>query len=151
MFEVATNWDLADKWAAVQANLDAAGGPPRELRCNDGTVNPADVVFSNFLSSSVGSFPYFLASGQTTWETNAPRLLTGWTRGVIDTCQLSDRCIDEYESINCVLGTCSVAFEGINIMTMRYLNDRDPRRTGIVIADFPGPHLIESVIRQNSR
>jgi hypothetical protein len=107
----------------------------------------AFTVHVNLTSAAYGGFPYFFASGHSSHETGAPRLLTGYTRGVIDTCSdWPDTCIDEYPSVSCFLGTCSVAFEGINIMAMDYLNAGNVRRAGIVMSDFPGHGLIEAII-----
>lgn len=137
-YSLTTNWDLANKWHAVRRQLDNAESGPRAT------------TYVNFLSGSGGSFPYFVASGHSSPGTSAPQLLTGWTRGVIDTCQYSDRCIPEYPSVNCFLGTCSVAFVGTSLLTMNAIYRRSmPRRYGIVYADFPGAGLISAVIAAN--
>jgi 1-phosphatidylinositol phosphodiesterase len=137
-WELGTNWDLAGKWHAIRNHLDAAA------------TGSQDRLFINFLSGSTGALPYFVASGHSSPETGAPNLLTGWTRGVIDTCRLSSRCLDEYRDVNCALGTCSVAFEGTNVMTVDYAaRFAKPSRYGIVYADFPGPSLVETLIEAN--
>jgi 1-phosphatidylinositol phosphodiesterase len=137
-YNLGTNWDLANKWRAIRSQLDAAQNGPR------GTT------YVNFLSGSGGSFPYFVASGHSSPQTGAPNLLTGWTRGVINTCGGSAQCIPEYPSVNCFLGTCSVAFEGTNVLTMNNLNGRSrPSRFGIVMSDFPGRGLVSAVIAAN--
>jgi 1-phosphatidylinositol phosphodiesterase len=142
-YNLATNWHLADKWRDVKAQLQAA----------DTTADsPAGNIttYVNFLSGSGGSFPYFVASGHSSPQTGAPRLLTGWTDGVIDTCKQYRRCIDEYPRVGCFAGTCSVAFEGTNILTMDYLNNGSvTKRAGIVMADFPGAGLLRSIINLN--
>jgi 1-phosphatidylinositol phosphodiesterase len=137
-YNLGNNWDLANKWHAVRGQLNSAGSGPRTT------------TYVNFLSGSGGSFPYFVASGHSSPGTSAPQLLTGWTRGGINTCGLSDKCIPEYPSVNCFLGTCSVAFIGTNLMTMNTINNRPmPRRYGIIYADFPGAGLVSAVIAAN--
>jgi 1-phosphatidylinositol phosphodiesterase len=137
-YNLSNNWDLANKWHAVQRQLAAAAAGPRTT------------TYVNFLSGSGGSFPYFVASGHSSPGTGAPQLLTGWTRGVINTCGGSSQCIPEYPSVNCFLGTCSVAFIGTNLMTMNTINNRAmPNRYGIVYADFPGAGLVSAVIAAN--
>jgi 1-phosphatidylinositol phosphodiesterase len=137
-YKMGTNWDLADKWRAIKAQLDAAQRGPRTT------------TYVNFLSGSGGSFPYFVASGHFGPETGAPNLLTGMTRGVINTCSGNSQCIPEFPSVNCFLGTCSVAFEGTNILTRNEINGRArPDRFGVIMADFPGAGLVQAVISAN--
>ncbi len=146
-FSVTTNWDLADKWDHVKDQFIASD--------NTATM---DTIYVNFLSAAGGSFPYFIASGHSSWETDAPRLLTGWLRGAaaipeVNDCDDFDQCIDEYPSVDCVslfgLETCSVAFEGVNILSMNYINSSIDHRTGIVMADFPGDGLISAIVNLN--
>jgi 1-phosphatidylinositol phosphodiesterase len=135
-YNMTTNWDLADKWRAIKGQLDTSQFGPR------------DTTYVNFLSASGGSFPYFVASGNSSPATGAPNLLTGMTRGVIDTC--NSQCVSGFPSEGCFLGTCSVAFEGTNILTKNEINRRGwPNRYGIVMADFPGASLIHSLIVSN--
>ncbi|EFC80459.1 FG-GAP-like repeat-containing protein, partial [Parafrankia sp. EUN1f] len=139
-WKLKTNWDLADKWHAVEAQLRAAD------------AGPGSTTYVNFLSGATGSFPYFVASGHSSPQTGAPRLATGWTRGVIDTCKHSAACIPEYPGLNCFLGTCTVFFEGTNILTMKKMDAQQGahHRYGIVYADFPGAGLIQAVINANA-
>jgi 1-phosphatidylinositol phosphodiesterase len=138
-FDLDTNWDLAWKWDQVKDHFGTANNNANYL-----------TIHVNFTSAANGGFPYFFASGHSSPQTGAPRLLTGYTRGVIDTCDDDpDICIDEFPSVNCFAGTCSVAFEGINILAMNYLNAGNVRRAGIVMSDFPGHGLIESIINLN--
>jgi 1-phosphatidylinositol phosphodiesterase len=138
-FTMSTNWDLANKWHSVAAQLDAASS------------GPAATTYVNFLSASGGSFPYFVASGHSSPGTSAPNLLTGWTRGIINTCGGSSNCIPEYPSVNCFWGTCSVAFQGVNVMAMQKMSAASGthHRYGIVYADFPGAGLVQDVITSN--
>ncbi|WP_157597179.1 phosphatidylinositol-specific phospholipase C [Streptacidiphilus rugosus] len=139
-YTLSTNWDLAGKWHSVAAQLDAASS------------GPATETYVNYLSASGGSFPYFVASGHSSPGTSAPNLLTGWTRGIINTCGGSGNCIPEYPSVNCFWGTCSVAFQGVNVMAMQKMNAvaGTHHRYGIVYADFPGAGLIQDVINSNN-
>jgi len=137
---MSTNWDLATKWHSVAAQLDAASSGPEAT------------TYVNFLSASGGSFPYFVASGHSSPGTSAPNLLTGWTRGIINSCGWSSNCIPEYPSVNCFWGTCSVAFQGVNVMAMQKMNAASGthHRYGIVYSDFPGAGLIRDVISSNA-
>lgn len=138
-FNLSDNWSLAGKWHSVAAQMDAAA------------TGPNTTTYVNFLSGSGGSFPYFVASGHSSPGTGAPNLLTGWTRGVINTCGMSANCISEYPSVNCFLGTCSVAFQGVNVLAMQKMNATPGKhhRYGIVYADFPGAGLIQDIIKTN--
>jgi 1-phosphatidylinositol phosphodiesterase len=138
-YKMGSNWDLAKKWGEVKDQFISADD-----------VADSQTIHVNFTSAANGGFPYFFASGHSSPQTGAPRLLTGLTRGIIDTCSdWPDTCIDEYPSVNCFLGTCSVAFEGVNIMAMDYLNDGKVRHAGIVMSDFPGDGLIDAIIDLN--
>ncbi|MEY9874493.1 1-phosphatidylinositol phosphodiesterase [Streptacidiphilus sp. MAP12-33] len=139
-YTLADNWSLADKWHSVSAQLDAAAS------------GPATETYVNYLSGSGGSFPYFVASGHSSPGTGAPDLLTGWTRGIINTCGSSSSCIPEYPSVNCFWGTCSVAFQGVNVMAMQKMDAASGthHRYGIVYSDFPGAGLVQAVINANS-
>ncbi|WP_405497446.1 phosphatidylinositol-specific phospholipase C [Streptomyces sp. NBC_00096] len=139
-YTMSNNWDLARKWHNVAAQLDAA------------SAGPGTKVYVNFLSASGGSFPYFVASGHSSPGTGAPNLLTGWTRGIINSCGWSSSCIPEYPGVNCFWGTCSVAFQGVNVLAMQKM-DATPgvhHRYGIVYADFPGAGLIRDIINSNA-
>lgn len=139
-YQMNTNWDLADKWRAIRGQLDASQFGPRAT------------TYVNFLSGSGGSFPYFVASGNSSPGTGAPNLLTGLTRGIIDTCKGNSQCIPEFPSEHCAdhVG-CLVAFEGTNVLTKNEINARGwPNRYGIVMADFPGARLIHSLIVSNN-
>lgn len=140
-FSLGDNWGLADKWHAIV----------KQFRVSDDSGADRNRIYGNFLSASGGGFPYFFASGHSSSQTDAPRLLTGWTRGVIDTCSGAPQCIPQYPSVNCFLGTCSVAFEGANTMARDYINTSITRRIGIVFADYPGAGLIGAIINVNSR
>jgi 1-phosphatidylinositol phosphodiesterase len=146
-YNLATNWHLADKWldSVVPQFMDA-----------DKPENKS-IIYINFLSASGGGFPYFFASGHIGSAPDAPRLWTLFVRGPLeDTCSREDRCLHEYPSIDC--GTvppffhpddCPVYFEGLNILAMKYINSSIQGRTGIVMADFPGDGLIQSIIDVN--
>ena len=142
---------LASKWKFyVVPNFIEAD----KVRGDD--VSNRDMLYINHLSAAVGGFPYFFASGHSSWETSAPRLLTGWTRGLIDTCSGQDFCIPEYPSVNCIdffglegSETCSVAYEGINVLARNYILNKVRDRVGIVIADFPGAGLIKPIVDLN--
>jgi len=149
---ISSIWDLEEKWKDfVVPNFieaDKVRGADSDKR---------EQLYINFLSAyPVGSYPYFTASGHSSWGTSDPRLLTGWTRGLIDTCSSNDQCIPEYPSVNCIdffgvegSETCSVAFEGINVLARNYILNKVRDRVGIVVADFPGAGLIKAIVDLN--
>jgi 1-phosphatidylinositol phosphodiesterase len=128
----------------------------------DGTwLRNDDAIYVNHLSAAEGNFPYFYASGHSSWETSAPRLATGKLRGFAAVADLTectdfDWCIDEFPSLNCIdffgidgSRTCSVFYEGINTLARNYLSNRVKDRAGIVMIDFPGSSLIKAIVNLN--
>lgn len=117
-----------------------------------------DALYINHLSAVATAFPfpYFIASGHSNWATSAPRLATGMTRGLIDTCSGDSNCMPEYPSVSCVdffgldgSETCTVAYEGMNRLALNYILDHVRYRTGIVMMDFPGEAIIKAIIDLN--
>ena len=133
-YVLSSNWDLYDKWEKVKKQLDNANR-------NKESKN----IYVNFLSGSTGSFPYFVASGQSSPQTDAPRLLTGRT-----TPGWKDSWVD-FPRVGCFCGICSIAFEGTNILAAERIGkDREfNSHVGIVVADFPARDLIDRIISLN--
>ena len=137
-YPMESNWALHDKYIKIKKQLhDAASGS-------------RDMFYVNYLSASHRSFPYFVASGHVSPGTDAARL---WT-GLIDFGH-SDL-YPEFPRTGCTGGMCFISFEGTNILTRDDLNtlnnqSAQVRTVGIILADFPGDSLIESVIRNNYR
>ena len=135
--------ELADKWRAIKAQLDAAETGPTSTR------------YVNFLSgSSLGAgfvYPYSVASGRVDPATGARHMNTGFKRGVVDTCRNDpQRCIPEFPDQKCYQGACEVVFEGTNILTTNVIVARPgARRYGVIVADFPGRGLVKAVITSN--
>lgn len=125
-YNIDTNWSLYYKWEDIKNHLDKA---------RNGDINK---IYINYLSASGGSFPYFVASGQSSPEMSAPRLATGlvgpafngwypdFPRGPLN----------------------DILFEGTNILTTSNINNNQGR-VGIIVADFPGSGLINSIISKN--
>lgn len=143
-YYLATNWDLYSKWEKVRNQWDST-----VYRGNSGRF------YVNYLSGSGGSMPYFVASGHLNTGTSAPRLSTGrttpgWKYSYPD-----------FPRVNCFIGICTIAFEGINILfhdTLQRHNEalRDlpgrhgfSRSAGIVMSDFPGSALLGNIIYNN--
>jgi len=145
-YSLGDNWDLADQLHDIKdqfSTLDAFPGTQ-------------DQIYGNFLSAAGGGFPYFFASGHSSPETGASRLATGWLWDNVtgSSCDDDSQCIDEYPRLDCTDGlikTCTVYFEGLNILARDYINNSIQWRTGIVFADFPGAGLIKAIIDVNSR
>lgn len=129
-----TNWDLYDKWVDVK----------EQFQESDDSTEGSRSFFVNFLSGSVGSFPYFVASGHSSPGTSAPRLWTGLTTIT------SNGKYPDFPRLDCFLGECSLYFEGTNVLTYDYLDDADITFAGIVYADFPGHGLIDRIIALNN-
>ncbi|WP_114153874.1 phosphatidylinositol-specific phospholipase C [Chromobacterium haemolyticum] len=130
-YSVSTNWDLYGKWEKIKAHLNQANTSPR----GNGYIN--------YLTASGGSFPYFIASGHSNPATGAPRLATGlttpgWKNSYPD-----------FPRVNCFIGICTIAFEGSNVLTQEYIQRQRPAYAGMVMADFPGPGLIDTLIQLN--
>jgi hypothetical protein len=130
-YNLGTNWDLYWKWEKVRDHLSKANG------------GPWDTKYINYLSGSGGVFPYFVASGHSSPGTGAPRLATGRTTPGWNSSY------PDFPRVDCFIGICTIAFEGTNILTSdRLINYR---RVGIIMADFPGPDLINNVIRMTQK
>ncbi len=150
-WRVSTNWDLYSKWEKVRDYLD------RSQRGQVGIIN--------FLSGSDIAFPYFVASGHSSPGTSAPRLATGLT-----TPGWSWKWKD-FPRVNCFIGICTIAFEGTNVLARKRIEQSNKNNAyakdnfdgfvsangfvknspyvGIIVADFPGPGLIEAVVAAN--
>ncbi|BBH43780.1 phosphatidylinositol-specific phospholipase C [Pseudomonas sp. KU43P] len=135
-YALATNWDLHEKYIKVMHQLyRAAAGDP-------------DRFYVNYLSGSVGAFPYFVASGHVSPATDAPRLATGLI-SVGDVAWYTS-----FPRTTCVLRVCTISFEGTNVLTRDDLKELNAmgtskRTVGIIMADFPGESLIANVIANN--
>ena len=146
-FVVENNWGLYEKWGYVKAFLDQTLA-----------AAPADRLAFNYLSAGRGAFPYFVASGKSDPRTGANQLLTGFT-----TLTSKDKYPD-FPRVGCLAGLCSIAFLGTNQLASDYLAKRmigiqgtakgargpaSVPTVGILMADFPGPQLVDTVISLN--
>lgn len=137
-YSMRSNWALHDKYIKIKRQLHNAAAGSR------------DTFYVNYLSASHRSFPYFVASGHVSSGTGAARL---WT-GLLDFGHAD--IYPKFPRTACIGPMCSISFEGTNILTrddLKTLNDQSTqvRTVGIVMADFPGDSLIESIIRNNHR
>lgn len=131
-YKLGTNWDLYDKWISVKQHLDKA---------NTNYANENKYI--NYLTGSVGSFPYFVASGHSSPGTSAPRLATGLTHPGWK------NSYPDFPRTDWFLGIATIAFEGTNVLTTSYVRNGNLRNVGIVVSDFPGPGLINNIIGLN--
>lgn len=146
-YDFSSNWYLATKWEEVKNQFANAVGD-----------YPYDTIYVNFLTGSGLSFPYFVASGHSSHGTCAPRLATG---KVSSCCGSLYDCPDCYPWLDCVWlpwpanpcevggDVCTVAFEGIEILSYGYLHAIGRNRVGLIMMDFPGPGLIDTIIGLN--
>lgn len=132
-YNLSNNWDLYGKWAKIKEHLKNADE-------GDGSTK-----YMHYLSGSVGSFPYFVASGHSSPGTSAPRLATGRT-----TPKWKDIWPD-FPRVSCFIGLCTIAFEGTNVLAYERLGSEYKNRVGIIMSDFPGPGLIDRIIKLNDR
>lgn len=91
-----TNWDQYDKWLSVKNHLENA--------------DAAGKSYLGFWTGSVGSFPYFVASGKSSPQNGAPRLATGLTTPGFSSYY------PDFPRVACFIGICTIAFEGINTL-----------------------------------
>ena len=128
-YEFPHNWHLYDKWELVKKYLMSEFPIENKTRVN-------------CLVGSGGSYPYFVASGHSSKGTSDPRLWTGYT-------DPPTKHWEDFPRIN-FLGLWSwIDFEGINELTLNYLKSHKLDGVGMIFADFPGPGLIEYIIRLN--
>jgi 1-phosphatidylinositol phosphodiesterase len=125
-----TNWDQHDRWISIK-NFIVATSAAKSSRIS-------------FWTGSVGSFPYFCASGKSSPQNGAPRLATGLTTPGFRSYY------PDFPRVACFIGICTIAFEGINILGMNYINGNGISYMGIVFIDFPGDTLISSAIAKNA-
>ena len=145
VYELDTNWDLYSKWEKVKQHLQKA---------NDANEDNTSKKYMNFLSGAGWTelvvlpiptvYPYFVASGHSSPGTSASRLLTGRTTPGWNSWQ-------DFPRVGHFLGMSSIAFEGTNVLTYERLLWEYRNRVGIIMADFPGPGLIERIIELNDR
>jgi len=133
-----TNWDLYGKWDTVRNAL-------RKARNSNVFDLTRPWGFVTYLSANGGVFPYFAASGQVSSHGHAARLATGLTTPAFR------HVYADFPRVNCFIGICTIAFEGINYLVLERLRAWKPHYVGIVMADFPGPSLIREIIDINLR
>ncbi len=180
-YHMITNWDLASKWdnAGGRSDCDNTSEYPNSCNnvvhqfqnANNVSCDPrssedcgSGTIYVNHLSAVYPSgFPYFFASGHSNPATGAPRLASIWTGGggSFTTCGGASQCISPqyYPIVDCAgesvdNRTCTVLFEGLNVLAMHYVNNSESGwlwRTGIVFSDFPGKGLISAIIAVNTR
>ena len=97
---------------------------------------------TSIVGSSLGAYPYFVASGHSRPATGAPRLPTGRTTP-------GWKSWKDFPRLNCFIGICTIAYEGLNTLTMNYIAASRPSFVGIITSDFPGTGLIEEIIHVN--
>lgn len=131
-YHLSSNWDLYAKWSAVKKHFDDA---EKNTSTKFGYIN--------YLSGSGASFSYFVASAHISRETDTSRLATGFT-----TPGWKNKYPD-FPRVNCFIGICTIAFEGTNTLSYNYILKNKPNYVGVVMADFPGPGLIDAIIQVN--
>ena len=120
------------KWEKVKAHALEADRTSGKLALN------------HLSAGSAGVMPYFAASGHSSPQTGAPRLLTGLTEPAFASYY------PEFPRVGQLGALSSIAFEGMNTMFADLIESgRVANKTGMVAADFPGQRLIDAVIGCN--
>lgn len=131
-YKLGSNWNLYSKWEKIKKQFQTSNRNKSSSK-----------IYMNYLSGSVGVFPYFVASGHSSPGTSAPRLATGLTepgwKGVYP-----DFPRGAWFGI-----IATIYFEGTNTLTANYLEKNKISLAGMVMADFPGRRLIDSIIQCN--
>ncbi len=124
-----SDFGMHGKWHRIRDHLDAASeGDP-------------ETIYINYLSAAaMGYFPFFVASGHLSYGTTFPHLWAGFVRWA-----------DHYLAKRVCFIWCTwwYYFDGMNELTYKYLINKTTERVGIIMADFPGPGLIRTVIAVN--
>lgn len=130
-YDLGTNWDLYTKWEKVKAHAKKVD------------VMNSGVTLNHLSAGSAGVMPYFVASGHSSPQTGAPRLLTGLTEPGFSSYY------PDFPRVGQVGELSSIAFEGINTLFADLVTSKGVSKTGIVAADFPGERLIDGIIKCN--
>lgn len=130
-YNLDTNWDLYSKWLKIKSHA---------LKVS---FNKSKLSLNHLSAGSAGVMPYFVASGHSSPQTGAPRLLTGLTEPAYSSYY------PEFPRISQAGELSSIAFEGMNTMYADLLERKVVKYTGIVAADFPGERLIKAIIKYN--
>ncbi|MPQ44358.1 phosphatidylinositol-specific phospholipase C [Clostridium tarantellae] len=133
-YDLRNNWDLYKKWNSVKNHL---------YNANYSASRNVAKGFINYLNGSGGVFPYFVASGHSSPQTNAPLLSTGLTEPAFK------NHYPDFPRINRLGVFSTIAFQGTNKLTKAYIDQNKPSYVGIVVADFPQQGLINSIINVN--
>jgi 1-phosphatidylinositol phosphodiesterase len=138
-FNMSTNWELYDKWMKVKTMVDRIDSDVKAGQLPNGIA-----YYMNYLSASGSTvFPYFVASGHSSPATVAPRLATGRTTP-------GWKSWGDFPRVNCLGAICTIAFEGTNTLAANHISSKlKTGLVGILMADFPGQRLIDSVIALN--
>ncbi len=132
-YHLGTNWDLYSKWEKIKNQI------------NRSNAKADSTIYMNYLSGSGGSMPYFVASGKTAPQTNAPQLSTGLTHPGFA------HYYPDFPRGSWFLCFATIYFQGTNTLTSDYLVNNNIRYCGMVMADFPGRRLINNIIQCNLR
>jgi 1-phosphatidylinositol phosphodiesterase len=128
--QYSTNWDQYDRWLAVKGFL--------------GSANAAGVSQLSFWTGNVGSFPYFVASGQSSPNNGDPLLATGLTTPGFK------NSYPDFPRVACFIGICTIAFQGINNLAFNYIISKNISYLGTVFTDFIGDDAIIRSIALNT-
>ena len=132
-FALGTVYNITDKWDKVRNHL--------ELSNQDYSNN----IYMNHLSATGGAMPYTVASGQIIPDNNTEKLWTGIIRPTKENVEYPYFSKREF-----LPGLNAFYYRGINELFVDYIqNNYIENKTGIVIADFPGAALINSIIEVN--
>ena len=119
---------MGPKWRKIEDHLEAArAGDPEK-------------IYMNFLSGSEWVLPFTVASGHSSPHTGDPHVWAGFVHWAPH--YLAKR-------VCFIWCTWWYYYDGMNELTYKYLGNNQTERVGIIMADFPGPGLINRVIAVN--
>ncbi len=161
-FELPSRIYMVNKVNQILYTLIAAGdmSPPEDPNDPDNR----EAIYVNFLSGTcmaggdITIYPWFVASGHGTYHTDGNRLPTGATWSSCTGCSITGYCPYFFPEVACVCSgcpceTCTEAYEGTNEIVTNWMLNELPivfgKRSGIIMADFPGPILIDQIIQLN--
>lgn len=141
-YRMSSNWDMYRKIKLVADHLYKAN----DYYNNNDFVNS---IYINYLSASVGGFPYFFAGGRSHANTNAPHLLTGSTE---TSTGINRDLWPDFPRYSCTAGPgwiCSIFFAGVNEVISMRIFGMSLKYVGVLMTDFPGRTMADAVKHVN--
>ena len=127
--KLAVNTELYAKWTDIKSFLPQ--------------VNTAKTSKISFWTGSGGVSPYFVASGGSSPAGNT-LLSTGLTTPG------NASSYPDFPRIACYIGICTIAYQGMTILSSDFITTNNHNYTGIVYVDFYGDDLLTMIHSKNN-